>query len=140
MSNKLTSYPDFELTIRLKGSAATEFFGSSPVVLENAVREYANKLINESRSEERRQIRATKTVEITAQIVESAKWELISAMRRTAKYSSMLLFLHILMGILTIPLGIGASNFNENWGIILSLICGVCYVLIFITHVVLSRD
>ena len=136
---KMKDSKEIKATVCLPNEVSAKFIGESKTVLNEVVSEYARRLVSEAESEERLQIGATKTVEITAQIVESAKWQLIHKMRRKAKHAGWLLTFQILMGLLTIPIGIGASNFGERWGLILCLVCAFAYLSILIIHLVLSN-
>jgi len=127
-----------EAVVNLPDDIKNKFTDVAITELNKAVSEYARKLISEAESEERLQLNATKTVEITAQIVDSAKWQIVSKMRRRARHYKLLLVLQMVMGVLMIPIGIGASNFDESWGQWLCILCGLAYVMILVVHSVIS--
>lgn len=101
--------------------------------LRNAVQEYADRLINESRNIEQMEHTGQGDPEITGAHVEEAKWVLIRRLRRSSLKCRWIFTVRIGQAIMVAVVGIGASNFKETWG---ALMCvgGVfaCSILLLV--------
>ena len=90
-----------------------------------AVKEYADKLLSESKGIEKMEHAGTGEAEITAAHVEEAKWVLVRRLRRSAGLSKWVIAIRIVQTIVAALVGVGASNFSEKWGSVLCIV-GVC--------------
>jgi hypothetical protein len=126
-------------TVSLPPETELKFIGQAKSKLDDVVSEYARQLVSEAENEERRLMNASEVVEITARIIEDAKFQMHYRMRRKASYTGWLLFLQGIMGICTIPIGIGASAFDAPWGKIVLFVGIIAYVLVLIIHIVISH-
>jgi hypothetical protein len=86
------------------------------------VKEYAGRLKAEALNIERMEHVGDGPAEITTGHIEEAKWVLIRRLRTKALVSKKLFLPRIIQYVSTFLIGIGGSNFNENWGSILTII------------------
>ena len=103
---------------------------------DKSVREYADRLLSESTNIEGMEHTGSGPPEVTAAHVEEAKWVLIRRLRSRARSSKRVAFLRIAQVLMSTVVGIGASNINDTWGVLLCL-CGVVFFSMFL---VLERE
>jgi hypothetical protein len=78
--------------------------------------------------------------EITAAHVEEAKWVLVRRLRRKAVSTARVAVLRVTQLVLTLLVGVGASNVKELWGALMSLLAVVGAAIVWVVEREYTRE
>lgn len=100
---------------------------------------YADKIVTEAQNIEKMERVGSGPPEITTTHLQEAHWVYTRKMRRrsTSKWTWVL---RILQFVVTVIIGVGASNTNQTWGIILTAVGVVSGAILFIIEREIEKD
>lgn len=119
------------------------FHGFTPSASEyyfQAITEYAERLKSESLNIEKMEHVGEGLPEITTAHIEEAKWVLIRRLRRRASLSKKILVPRFFQYAATLLLGLGASNYSQLWGSLLTLVSLTVGFIAFAVETENSRE
>jgi|GEM_PF-5951001 len=127
-NEKLETVKDYEIVL-----GSSFYDGLTPGAdqyLKNTVKEYAEKIVAEASNIEKLDHVGDGSPEITAAHVEEAKHLSLRRLRKKARSTKWVAVLRLSQFLLSVLIGIGASNFKEIWGAML------CLISVFIASIV----
>ncbi len=110
-----------DVKIKFQSADSTALLPGGRAYFIKTLKEYAEMLLSESKSIETLEHTGSGPPEITAGHVEEAKWVLIRRHRRRLRSSKLATTARIGQFFASMTIGIGASNFSQQWGALLCL-------------------